>query len=54
MTDSKKEAAERFRRLANTNFKKDEMKISVSYDDCLSKTETSLFIKDRNKLVDSK
>lgn len=54
MKDSGKEAAKRFQQLANTNFKKDEMKISVSYDDRSSKAETSLFIKDRNKLVDSK
>lgn len=38
----RKEAAERLRQLANSNFKNDEVKISVSYDICLSKTETSL------------
>lgn len=39
---NRKEAAERLRQLANWNFKNDEVEISVSYDICLSKTETSL------------
>ena len=32
MVENRKEAAERLRQLANSNFKNDEMKISVSYD----------------------
>lgn len=39
---NRKEAAERLRQLANNNLKNDEVEISVSYDICLSKTETSL------------
>lgn len=38
----RKEAAERLRQLANSNFKNDEVEISVGYGICLSKTETSL------------
>lgn len=37
----KKEAAERLRQLANTNYTDKELKVDVSYDICLSKTETS-------------
>lgn len=44
MVENRKEAAERLRQLANSNFKNDEVKISVSYDICLSKTDTSLLI----------
>lgn len=42
VTENRKEAAESLRQLANNNFKNDEVEISVSYDICLSKTETSL------------
>ena len=42
MVKRKKEAAEKLRQLVNSNFKSDEVEISVSYDICLSKTETSL------------
>lgn len=38
------EAAERLRQLANSDFKNDKVEISVSYDICLSKTDTSLLI----------
>lgn len=44
MAENKKEAAERLRQLANSDFKNDEVEISVSYDICLSKTDTSLLI----------
>ena len=44
MMKNRKEATERLRQLANSNFKKDEVEISVSYDICLSNTETSLLI----------
>lgn len=44
MVENRKEAAERLRQLANSNFKDDEMKIRISYDICLSKTDTSLLI----------
>lgn len=37
---NRKEAAERLRQLINSNFKNDEVEISVSYDICFSKTET--------------
>lgn len=39
MKEKRKEAVERFRRLANTNLKKNEMKISVNYESRLAKTE---------------
>ena len=42
MKENRKEAAERLRQLVNSNFKNDEVEISVNYDICLSKTETSL------------
>jgi len=32
MAENKKEATERLRQLANSNFKNDEVKISISYD----------------------
>lgn len=38
MKENRKEAVERFRRFANTNFKKNEMKISVNYESRLAKT----------------
>lgn len=44
MAENKKEAAERLRQLVNSNFKNDEVEISVSYDICLSKMDTSLLI----------
>lgn len=37
--ENRKEAVERFRRLANTNLKKNEMKISVNYESRLVRTE---------------
>lgn len=39
MKENRKEAVERFRWLANTNLKKNEMKISVNYESRLVKTE---------------
>lgn len=39
MKENRKEAVERLRQLANTNYKKNEMKISVNYESCLAKTE---------------
>ena len=39
MPPDRKEAAERLRQLVNSNF---ENEISVNYDICLSKTDTSL------------
>lgn len=42
VTENKKEAAEKLRQLANSNFMNDELEISVDYDICLSKTDTSL------------
>ena len=39
MKENRKEAVERFRKLANKNYKKNEMKISVNYESCLAKTE---------------
>lgn len=41
MPPGRKEAAERLRQLANSNFK-NEIAVSVNYDICLSKTDTSL------------
>lgn len=38
----KKEAAGKARQLANTNYSDKEIKVEISYDICLSKTETSL------------
>lgn len=40
--NGKKEAAQKIRQLANTNYSDKELKIEISYDICLSKTETSL------------
>lgn len=42
MEKDRKEAAERLRQLINRNFKNEEMEISVNYDICESKAETSL------------
>lgn len=42
MPPDRKEAVEKLRRLVNSNFKENEIKISLSYKDCLSKTDTSL------------
>lgn len=44
LAESRKQAAERLRQLINSNFKNDEVEIKVSYDICLSKTDTSLLI----------
>lgn len=44
MAENKKEATERLRQLANSDFNNDEVEISVSYDICLSKMDTSLLI----------
>lgn len=41
MPQDRKEAAERLRQLANSNFE-NEIAVSVNYDICLSKTDTSL------------
>ena len=41
MQPDRKEAAERLRQLANSNFE-NEIAVNVSYDICLSKTDTSL------------
>lgn len=38
----KKEAAEKVRQLVNKNYSDKEVKAEISYDICLSKTETSL------------
>lgn len=38
----KKEAAGIAWQLANTNYSDEEIKVEISYDICLSKTETSL------------
>lgn len=42
MEENRKEAVERLRQLVNSDFKDDEVKISVNYDLYLSKTDTSL------------
>lgn len=44
MEENRKEAVERLRQLVNSDFKNDEVEISVSYDICVSKTDTSLLI----------
>jgi hypothetical protein len=41
MPTDRKEAAEKLRQLVNSNLK-NEIEVSVSYDICLSKTDTSL------------
>lgn len=41
MPPDRKEAAERLRQLANSNFE-NEIAVSVNYDICLLKTDTSL------------
>lgn len=41
MPPDRKEAAERLRQLVNSNFE-NEIAVSVNYDICLSKTDTSL------------
>ena len=41
MPQDRKEAAERLRQLVNSNFE-NEIAVSVNYDICLSKTDTSL------------
>ena len=41
LTGDRKEAAERLRQLVNSNFE-NEIAVSVNYDICLSKTDTSL------------
>lgn len=41
MPTDRKEAAERLRQLVNSNFE-NEIAVSVNYDICLSKTDTSL------------
>lgn len=41
MPPDRKEAAERLRQLVNSNFE-NEIVVSVNYDICLSKTDTSL------------
>lgn len=41
MPPDRKEAAERLRQLVNSDFE-NEITVSVSYDICLSKTDTSL------------
>ncbi len=42
MAENKKEATEKLRQLVNSNFMDDELEISIDYDICLSKTDTSL------------
>lgn len=42
MAENKKEAVEKLRQLVNSNFMDDELEISIDYDTCLSKTDTSL------------
>lgn len=41
-TKEKENAVERLRRLLNENFEDNEVKITVTYEDCSSKAETSL------------
>lgn len=41
-TKEKENAVERIRRLLNENFEDNEVKITVTYEDCSSKAETSL------------
>lgn len=42
MPPDRKEAVEKLRRLVNSNFKENEIKINLDYKDYLSKTDTSL------------
>lgn len=42
MRPDRKEAIEKLRQLVNRNFKENEIKISLSYKDCLSKMDISL------------
>lgn len=41
-TKEKENAVERLRRLLNENFEDNEVKITVTYEDCSAKAETSL------------
>ncbi len=42
MTENKNEAIEKLRQLINSNFTDEELEISIDYDNCSSKTDTSL------------
>lgn len=42
MPPDRKEAVEKLRRLVNSDFKENEIKINLDYKDYLSKTDTSL------------
>lgn len=47
MEKNKKKAAEILRQLLNVNCEESELRIDISYENCLSKTDTSLLIENK-------